>query len=323
MADIASVFSGAPALGSPSGKGTDTYRTDTPLGGATLGKFGLTATPTDQQNMFNQLFAGLGTNILQQGQGAQIAGTGASPFDLSQLFSSFGQNGQTQALGAAGNQYLGMGQNIAQAFNNFDPNAFAQQQYNLLNQVAGGTDKTAANSLANRLFSSGRLGANDTTAGGAFGQLAQSQAAAQGQRALDAFNMANTQQNQLGGLSQLFSNLGISSLGAGANLAGANIGNINAAAGGLRADQTAQNNNIAALFGLGTQAQTGAQQAYAPLQQAIQNLFNTQTSTINAYQARKAGEASNTNPAMSALSGLFGGVGQGAGAAAGTKLFGA
>jgi hypothetical protein len=319
MAD-ASVFSGVPAAGSPGGKGTDTYRTDSPLGDATLGKFGLSATPTDQQNMFASLFGGLGTNILQQGQGAQIAGTGASPFDLQSLFSSFGQNAQTNALSQQGQQYSQLGGNIAQAFQNFDPNAFAQQQYNLLNQVAGGTDQTAANSLANRLFSSGRLGANDTTAGGAFGQLAQSQAAAQGQRALDAFGMANTQQNQLGNLSQMFAGLGLNTQLGGLNMAAGNLSNINTAAQGLRADQSAQNNNIASLFNLGGAAQTGAQQAYAPLQQAIQNLFNTQGATLNAYQARKAGESSNTNPLMSAFSGLIGGAGQGAGMALGSKI---
>lgn len=81
--------------------------------------------------------------------------------------------------------------------NQFDPNAFASQQFDRLNSLASRGDEIAANRVANSLFSSGRLGANDTATGLAFEGLARGQENARTERALEATNMANSEAQRL------------------------------------------------------------------------------------------------------------------------------
>jgi hypothetical protein len=93
----------------------------------------------------------------QAGQAQQLGGHA-----LSQASTGYGGNNflgmGTQMLGNYGNQNLGRNM-----ITNFDPNQAGSDYTNLLRQQAQPQEQQATNSLANRLFASGRLG----TTGGA------------------------------------------------------------------------------------------------------------------------------------------------------------
>ena len=329
----ANVFSGnrPEGVNPDARKGSELYRTLSPFGSAELSKFGVNATGTPEQQMFADLFASLGQNFLGQAQGAQVQGTGALPFDLSALLAGFGGDANTAKLAAAGGGFTDIASQLGSAFQGFNVDDFASQQFARLQNIAGPAEATAANNLADRLFSRGRLGGNDTTAGRAFGELHQAQSAARDQRALDALGLGFTQQSQLGSLSQLFGNLGSGMALGGSQLAGSNLANILSSAGGIRGDQAAQNSALQLLLNFGSGAMQGNQSAFAPLQQAIANAFLTKDSAMADRQLRAATDAKNQNAGASAIGtiggaiigGIYGGpAGAKVGASAGGSLGG-
>lgn len=303
------VFTGDKATGLAKGdeKGSEIYRSQNPFGNAAISKYGVSASGTPSMDMFANLFNSFGQNALGQLQNQSVQGLGSQPFDLSSALQGFGANAQSTQFGD-------LASGFGSALKNFDPNSFAQTQYDRLNAIAGPSDATAANSLANKLFSRGRLGGNDSASGRAFGDLAGAQAAAKDQRALTAIGLANDQTNQIGNLAQQF---GL----AGSQLQGANLGNILSSFGAQRDDQSFQNNLLQQILGFGQAGQQGGQQAYAPLQQAIQNAFDTKNTSLNAYQVAKAGQSPGGSP-FAQLAGSIGGgaVGGYFGGAPGAKV---
>lgn len=147
-----------------------------------------------------------------------------------------GAYGGAQAMG---NLFGQAGSAASQAFgaaNMFDVQGQAQGIANQLNQLAQPQEQAAASQLANRLFSSGQLGAT----GGAMqlGQLAQAQEQAQTSRNLQALQQAQGQQQQLVNQAMGLSNLagGLFGQGYQQELArrGQDIGIQNALYGGLQ-----------------------------------------------------------------------------------------
>ena len=130
-------------------------------------------------------------------------------FDIRQLFAGAG------APTGVGQDFLQTGADIASAFRNFDPDAFATTQLERLNRIAGPAEATEANRLANRLFTSGRLGAGDTSAGAAFGELGRRQASARDERAIRALGLAGQEADRLRGAALDFARGGTDITGAG------------------------------------------------------------------------------------------------------------
>lgn len=137
--------------------------------------------------------------------GGQLDNLGAFNGDINSTIANlFATGGQSPQSTQANNLFANFGTQLG----NFDVNNAAGSYTDILNRLALPQEQQAANSLGNRLFAAGRLGANDTTAGRAFGDLAQAQAAAQDQRSLAAYNLANNQFNTLANATNTFGNLG-------------------------------------------------------------------------------------------------------------------
>lgn len=173
-------------------------------------------------------FSKFGKQGLEQAGGINPTMPGAAPFDVLQALGlggpgALGGTEQSRGFDAAG-------QNALDALGNFDPNAFAQQQYDRLTNLTRPQEQRTAADLADRLFSRGRLGRNDTTAGRAFGDLSLAESQAADSRGIQALGLANTEQTRLGQQAQQFGQLG-------GNLAHLNAGNINTAFGTARDDQ--------------------------------------------------------------------------------------
>ncbi len=165
---------------------------DLGFGNTRVGAEGVISQESNQFTDLSRLFAG------QAGQQLTAAGTptldiGATGFN-EQRIGNFNQRIDNQ-FGA-----------LSQAINTqpqFDPNQFAELQFDRLQSLASRGEEIGANRVANSLFSSGRLGANDTRTGQAFEGLARGQADARTMRALQATNMATTEASRLFGQNQI------------------------------------------------------------------------------------------------------------------------
>ena len=292
------------------GKGSSTFGIDSPFGTVAAGKYGSVLQATPGQERYASIFDALGPQFLQQAQGQSARGLDALPFDLSSVIAGLGQDANTAALSKSGTDFLGLSDSLASAFQNFDRDAFATEQKARLDRIAGPAEANAANSLANKLFARGRLGGSDTFSGRAFGELSTALAGANDQRAMTALGLADQERNSLGNLSSLFANLGSGLSLGGANLAGLNLGNVASAASAYRGDQGFQNDVLSTILGLGTGSLTGGQQAYAPLQQALQNLYTQRDQAQNSYQLRQGAKAArgSDNTLGTALGGIAGGA---------------
>lgn len=160
------------------------FGVDSLLGNAQMTADGLTAT------------GGAGSSLaspFEQFAAQLLAGGGAS-FNLNP------NDAFTQLTGAAApNAYNAAGTDALAALGNFDPNAFATQQFERLNALAAPGEETAASSTANSLFARGRLGAGDSVSGQVFRDLDLSQRLARDSRLLQSIGLANQEQTRLAG----------------------------------------------------------------------------------------------------------------------------
>lgn len=203
------------------------------------------------------------------------------------------------ALTGAGTNFLGAGQGALAALSNFDTNAFAAEQLQRLNQLARPDEELAASSLADRLFSRGRLGAGDTFSGRAFGELAQAQSRAETERALSAIGLANTERGRLLGEAQGLTGTGLDTILGGQNVASSQIGQYLAAlqgagaAGGLQ--RSFRDSDLAAAL----TGQAGIANSFAGLENAInQTLAGAGLVTdarTTAGQIQQAGRTASAN----------------------------
>jgi hypothetical protein len=114
-------------------------------------------------------------------------------------------------LGSQGDVYNQLGAGFLGALGSFDPTQAAQEQYDIMTQIAQPWEQRAQNQLQNQLFQRGQLG----TTGGGIQQEAflNAQNAANLQRTLAARQYAGGEQSRLAGLGQQFSQLGAGSFG--------------------------------------------------------------------------------------------------------------
>lgn len=278
-------------FGATTGSGTGTY---TPSGATASGAFDPIAA----------MFGGAAQGALNQGL----------PAGLQDFLASGGTTDQSNQANSLASMFGGQLQNY-----NIDDAAAGFTQK--LNAIALPGEQQAANSLADRLFSRGRLGGGDTGAGAAFGELSKAQSAAQDARSLQAYGLAGQEADRLASFTSTFGNLG-------STLNAANIqkyGNLFSLPGQFQA----QNINNAA------GAIAGGNAALQPGQQAFNNLFTgaqfsgAESQHLSDFlgQVRAANKASGSGPNAftSAITGLIGGFGQGGGqalgSAAGKALF--
>lgn len=221
----------------------------------------------------------------------QLAGSGQPLLDL-------GQAGIGTGAVGAGNQAIqdqfGVLQGAINQQPQFDSDAFAAQQFDRLQSLAGRGEEIAANRTANSLFGSGRLGANDTATGAAFEGLARAQGDARTGRALQATQLATAEgdrlfrQNQQGVQNQFgFLN----------NLVGQGTNNFNQLIGGSAFNQAGQQQAIQNTLGFAGAAGT-----------VLDPNFKALTATLNAQstdQSARAGVAPTVGEigANSAISG--------------------
>lgn len=262
-----------------------------------------------QQNAYNGMASG---NPLSALPGQTQAAYNAAD-------QSLGQSGAVQ--NAAGNNYLGAGNNVLQAFNNFDPNAYAQTQYNQLSALAapGMTDQTQA--MLNYEQASGRGGLTQNGQLGDIGGLNLSQNLANTNNALQATQNAQNYQSQLGQLASGLSGQGNSlvtsgqnsainrfgvanqALQAGQGLNTSNLANANSAITGANGINQALLNQLQlSMYGSQGQASAGAQQGQFQAQQGQQNA----NSTGNLFGGLAQGLA-NQGGSFAGLGNLFGG----------------
>lgn len=112
-------------------------------------------------------------------------------------------SGTSPISGTAGNLF----QNFASQLSNYNVDQSAATTLDRLNAMALPAEQNASNSLANRLFARGRLGANDTASGRAFGELATQQDIAQMNRVQTAYDLANKNATMLGNQANTFGGL--------------------------------------------------------------------------------------------------------------------
>jgi hypothetical protein len=152
-----------------------------------------------QIEMFQQLAQQLGGQF--QGAPGLAFGPGQQPdVDLQGLF--------------------GQVQDAAGPIEGFDAGQFTQTQFDRLQGLAERGEETAAARTANQLFSRGRLGAQDTAAGGVFGRLAEAQENARTQRGLQAIGLAGQEQQRLQQARQSDVQTALQGFGAGGQLFG-------------------------------------------------------------------------------------------------------
>ena len=213
------------------------------------------------------------------------------------------QQGQAarNLFGAAGMPFLDAAQNYASSLSGFNPDQFAQTQFDRLENLARPGEETQTQSALNSLFSRGRLGANDTAGSRMLGQLDQSQLMARDSRGLQAIGLAQEEAQNRAGIAGQMAQAGGGLFGQGENLATSELGRfLSSLTGGMQIggfqDQLSTSLLQRALGSTG-----GISAALAPTNQGIQNMLS-------------AGQVANSGNALS------GQVLQQGGAAAGSAM---
>ena len=221
--------------------------------------------------------------VLSSLAGQQAAG-GSSAGDISSLLAGLFSSGGQTAESAQANSLFGK---FAGDLSTFSQPDRTNDIFGRLNAIAQPAEKNAASSLANRLFSRGRLGGNDTGSGRAFGELAREQDLAQQQRYLTAYDAASKEGAQLSNFANTFGQLGSS-------VRSTNVGDITKIAGapGTIAGQNIQNASGAVSAG---------NAALDPVYQQINTLF--EGLGLTAEQARALSSAFATKQAANKVSG--------------------
>jgi len=256
------------------------FTSESPLGSAQLDKKGHI---TGQAGIGSELadgFLNFGKNALG---GLNTAPSGIINFDPNSLL-DIGKGGSagSDPYRAAGLDALGAGKDMLAAFKNFDPNAFAMQQFARLNALSAPGEATAASSTANQLFGAGRAGPNDSHAGEVFRNLDLSQRQARDSRLLSSLGLAQTEQQGLyargTGLLESGTNTGIGA----EQIHASEIQRLLAGITGATNVGGFESNMRQSLLGQATGAQAGISNAYSGAQQAIQNALAGGTASANA-----------------------------------------
>lgn len=161
-----------------------------------------------QAGQLEQQFGGQFSQLAQQLIGGAGQGGPFGPLSgaLGQVQGQLGGIGQQQLQGAQ--QFAGAGQQALQALGQFDPDAFASQQFQRLNRLAAPGETTQARQAAQNLFGRGQLGRESTQTGEVFRNLDLSQSLARDARLGQALGLAGTEQQRLGQQAGLFGQLG-------------------------------------------------------------------------------------------------------------------
>lgn len=256
------------------------FNFESPFGNANFRLDGMTASGGVGSEYATQFSDLIGRNLAAL-RGQPVQTIGAAPFDLLQAVNGSGMPGQTQlSLGSdlLGADFMTRAQQALQNSAIFDIDSFAGTQFDRLNRISALGEETAASGLADRLFSRGRLGANDTAAGRAFGELDLSQRIARDARLGQALGLATTESQRLAGLTSQFGDQAGAFAALGQNLRQGNQQQLQSLFGALRGDQFQVadfgNQLRAALLAQSTGAQTGVQNSFAGMQQAINNALS-------------------------------------------------
>jgi hypothetical protein len=221
--------------------------------------------------------------------------------------------GAVGAFNNTGAQFLQGSQNLLQQLQGFDQQGFASNRLNQLNELAAPGEQNAANSLANRLFSQGRVGGEDTRAGRAFGELSQAQGRAQTERGILSQQAASSEFQQMIQNSGALAGFAGQAGQAGLDIQGQGIQNLG---GALNTGFGAQQGNLGFLQQLlqtGDQGATGIQNAFAPTRSAIQTLLAgselQQGGAATASQAIQQGGQTQANLIGNVTGGIVQGLG--------------
>lgn len=279
------------------------FNLQTPYGSSYFTKNGVTATGGIGSE-YGQSFADLIGGTLGDYRNTDVGRIGGAPFNLQAALGQFGNLGATgtsNQADALGGDFLSQARQALGAAGGFDINAFAGQQYDRLSRLAAPGEQTAANSLATNLFSSGRLGANDSRSGELFRQLDLSQGLQRDNRAGQALGLATSESQRLFGLADSFTNQFGALGGLSQQLRAGNQQQTGDLFSSLRGDQfnvaNFQNNLRNTLLSQATGQQTGIQNAFAGLNNAINQSMTgglgVSTANATAQQFNVAG-ANNT-----------------------------
>lgn len=201
-------------------------------------------------------------------------------------FSGAGQDQSVyQPWADAGQQQMQQGQGVLGAFNNFDPDKFAGEQYARLSRIAAPGEDSAARQTAQRLFGGGRLGGSDVASKDMFGRLAESQSRANDGRALDAIGLASNEQNRLLNTGLQLTQSGKDTTGFGETLASSQL---NRALAGVSAAQGIGNyntNQISSTIGNTINLQQGGYQTGQDRRDAMANALTGQGLSTSAANA--------------------------------------
>ena len=276
----------------------DPFSFQSAFGNASISKEGLSVGDSPGASLAPG-FEGLASLLQGSASGNVPTGLGISGADA---FSQAQQAGQ----GGIGGDFLSAARQSLGGISSFNPDEFAANRFQQLQGLARPGEERAASSLANRLFSRGRLGGEDTQSGRAFGELDQAQSQAETMRFLQAEDSANNQlQSRIGAASGL-ANTGTGLQGQGIQQFLASLG------GGAMASQN-QNQTFNTQLQGSLAATQGINSAFAPQMNAIQALLGgsalTQRSDLAGasiqagFDPTKGAEA-----AGSAAGGLVGGL---------------
>jgi len=176
----------------------------------------------------------------------------------------------------AGQQMFGQGQGVLSAFNNFNPDTFAADQYKRLSAIAAPGEDSAARQTAQRLFGAGRLGGSDVASKDMFGRLAFEQGRANDARALDSINLAGTESNRLLGQGLSLTEGGRNTVGFGETLQSSQLSRLFQGISGAQGIGNYNTNNISAILGNAINAQQGGYQTGQDRRDAIANALTGQ-----------------------------------------------
>lgn len=287
------------------------FNVETPFGNAFYSPSGLTASG-GVGSQYATNFADLIGSTLGDLRNTGVGRLGNAPFDLRSALGDMGNLGATTGSNQAdalGRQFMTNAQSALGAAGRFNIDEFAGEQFARLNRLAAPGEQTQANQLASRLFSQGRLGANDSRSGALFRELDLSQGMQRDARLGQALGLATSESQRLAGLANDYTTQFGALQGLSQQLRAGNQSQTQSLFGALRGDELTmaefQNQLRGSLLEQATGAQTGITNAYIPLQNAINTsltgALGTATGNVNAaqFQAR-AGQQ---------IGGLYAGLG--------------
>lgn len=256
------------------------------------------------------IFDSLTGDFLSQ-VGGQDIGTfnTLSPEDAQRQIQGFGA--AAQPFTAAGSNFLGAGQNFLGQLNQFDQGAFVDTQFDRLNQLAARGEATAAQSTAQRLFSGGRLGGDDSASGVAFGDLARAQEEARTSRGIQAIGLGDQRAQLLAGLAGGLTSTGVATSIGGQDFANAGVNRFLSSIQGGGAVAGIQSGISGSLLNQAIQTQGGVVNAQAGERQATQDaLAGAGINTSAGANVASVGVAglNNAGQALSSFGGAIGGA---------------